>query len=230
MLERVSVLQGSSPILFVAPHGHNGDDINTSTIATYAAKGCQGSYVVNHGWKRHQTVDQRRSKANCNDFNHCMQDVVKEEFLDPINAIMGELLEQYENVLIVLVHGMSNDVKKVAKSKNLGAVVGFGDGTPPKLTADPWVKDAFIDYMNANLCETWEGAPGGPYSARGKNNMVQVLRMPGVHCLQVEIVNELRDQMHDAVTTGAILGTVASATMTADDSYKRSPNVIIRSI
>jgi len=230
MKERVSVGYGTAPVLLVAPHGHQLDDSNTAELTVAAAEAIDANYVVNRGWRRDTTVDQIASKANCNDFRHCLEDVVKDEFLDPINDVITAAYANQDDLIIVCVHGMGNGIRTTSKAPKLGAVVGYGEGKPPKYTCDLWVKDCFVDLMNAHICETWEGAPGGQFSARGNNNLTQALRQHGTQSLQVEIVYGLRDTPKNAEKIGKDIGLLLKELLKYDHSYKRSPSVMVRSV
>lgn len=231
MKERVSVGYGTLPVLFVAPHGHFLDDSNTAELTVAAAEAIDANYVVNRGWRRDTKVDQIASKANCNDFRHCQEDVVREEFLNPINEIISDSYSAMgDDLTIICVHGMGNGIRAQANAPKLGAVVGFGEGKPPLYTCDKWVHECFVDLMNANVCETWEGAPGGQFSARGKNNMTQVLRQHGTQCLQVEIVYAYRDTAKNAEKFGRDMGLAVKELMKYDLGYRRSITQLVRSI
>ncbi len=91
MRERVTVIYGKKPFLLVAPHGADGDDINTAIIAeeTALALGCNA--VINRGFERSDNVDVDDDQANCNRVDHIIQPVVYDEFLKPIIKIKDKL-------------------------------------------------------------------------------------------------------------------------------------------
>ena len=77
-MERVSVIEGKSPIIIVAPHGYKGDDENTDLIAEEIANALHCYAVINRGWERSDSVDFMKDKADCNNVYHCKEDVVRE--------------------------------------------------------------------------------------------------------------------------------------------------------
>ena len=84
-MERVSVRSANPakvPIIIVAPHGS--DDPYTALIAEKVAAIIDSYCVVNHGWERGDTYDYDRGIANCNNIEHLLEDVVQEEFLEPL--------------------------------------------------------------------------------------------------------------------------------------------------
>ena len=133
--ERVSVKEGTLPIILLAPHGCN--DANTDIIVDTAADKLDCYAVINNGWERSSTVDASQDKANCNNISHCHEDVVKDEFLDPIlrysnrcsrtvNVGRGSLFMR--KVIMLSIHGCGDDARVQAGDRNLDFIFGFGLG------------------------------------------------------------------------------------------------------
>ena len=55
-MERVSIVEPSRllerNVIFIAPHGHEKDDVNTGIIARSAAETLGGFAVINNWWRR----------------------------------------------------------------------------------------------------------------------------------------------------------------------------------
>lgn len=196
-MERVTVFEGDLPVIVTAPHGV--DDTNTDIIAEMIAKEMGAFAVINKGWKRSKEVDYWQDLANCNDIRHLHEDVLEDEFLNPILRYVKKIQKKYdEKVFILHLHGCSNLVKEIANDEDLDLIVGYGDGNPPSYSCNRKYKDAFIYHLQKAGFKTYEGKPGGNYSGKSKNNLNQLFRRwyadPRVNSLQLEIVQELRSE------------------------------------
>ena len=194
--ERVSIYEGKLPIIIVAPHGYKADDENTGFIADYIATKINAYLVCNNGWERDETVDYLEDKADCNNVNHCHEDVVKQEFLEPILRYKNKILRNHNLAYIYYIHGMSNKHRKLANDPHLDVVVGFGAGSPNSFSCELWKKDLFLHLLNSTGVNAYEGSKGGLMSGWARNNMNQLFRKwypePQVQSLQIEIVKDLR--------------------------------------
>lgn len=194
-MERVSVIQGKLPVLIFAPHGFRGDDFNTNQIAKMIAKRLNCFAVINNGWERSEIVDIWKDKANCNNVEHCHEDVVKEEVLDPILRIKTKILKYSPIMHMFVVHGMSS--KHIKKGMNVDMVVGFGTGSPNSLSCDSWRKNCIIHELESQGINVFEAKSGGLFSGWARNNMNQLFRKwyydDSVQSFQIEIIDALRD-------------------------------------
>lgn len=236
MKERVTTRLGMNNVLLVAPHAHDLDDTHTDLIALAAADYLNAHAVVNNAWKRAKKVDELKSEANCNDINHCLEPVVKAEFLDPImSAIDLVTLDDTDpfqmrnngiECYVFMVHGVGNAVRTKANDPKLDLIVGFGAGNKPYYTCEEWQRDCFIDLCRGNFkWKTYAGAPGGDYSARSKNNMTQaIFRETGQPTMQLEFVYARRNDEATARTTGEQLGKIIEALL-KHTSYQRPSSV-----
>lgn len=195
-MERVSVIDGKKPIIIVSPHGFNDDDQNTATVAEAIANtlGCYA--VINRGWERADKVDVFSDKADCNNAEHCHEDVVKEEFLDPIIRFRNRIRRNHSVVQMYMIHGMSNKHRLISGNPKLDMVIGYGAGSPDSFTCEAWRKDAFIHLLGEAGITAYEGKKGGAMSGWARQNMNQLFRKwysdPTVQSMQIEIVHELR--------------------------------------
>lgn len=209
-MERVSIISGKLPILVVAPHGFEGNDEKTALIAEYVANTIGAYAVINRGWERDDTVDFMNDKADCNNVNHCHEDVVREEILEPIIRYKNKILMTHPIAHIFYIHGMSNKHRKLSGDENMDVVVGFGAGAPNSFTCDGWRKDLFVHLLTEAGLHTWEGAKGGPMSGWARSNMNQLFRKwyaePQVQSMQLEIIHDLREENDIAMITAEYLG------------------------
>jgi hypothetical protein len=193
-MERVSIIEGKAPVIFVAPHGC--DDTNTDHIAEHAANALKAYAVINRGWKRADKYDYDQEHADCNNLHHLQEDVVCDEFLAPIKRFASRIRKKFPWAYMITIHGMGNDAKKKAGDPDLAMVVGYGAGNPPSLTCKPWMKDLFCYQAVQFGWNVYEGKPGGPFSAWTLQNLCQLFRKwqpdPHIHAMQIEIVRDWR--------------------------------------
>jgi N-formylglutamate amidohydrolase len=213
-MERISIIEGKKPILFIAPHGRTGDDYNTSVIAEEAAKAINAYAVINRGWIKSNNYDYSREHADCNNTYHLQQDVIYDEFLMPIKRYINRIKKRYPAAYMITIHGCTNEVKKIANNPDLSMIVGYGIGTPISLTCQEWMKDLFC-YQAAQFGWTvYEGGPGGPYSAWARQNLCQYYRKweadLNVHAMQLEIVREWRSDKNKAAFTAECIADYVS--------------------
>lgn len=220
-MERTSVIQGTSPVLLVAPHGP--DDENTADLTEMVARHLGAYAVINRGWRRSSRVDQFRDFANCNDVRHLHEDVVREEFLHPILRCVTRIKKKYEGrALVLTIHGCKDHVRNASEDELLDIIVGYGAGNPPFYSCKTRTKNGMIKCLQDEGFGVYEGAAGGMYAGRAKNNLNQlfVRWVPdnAVESLQIEIVRELREDWHMLELTADGLVAALDAFMLMDES------------
>ena len=208
-MERVITHRGSFPALVIVPHGH--DDTHTGAIGEAIIEAIDAYAVINKGWERADAYDYYKDKANCNDINHIHEDVVREEFLEPILNFTNSIYN-VETPCLFIIHGVSNSVRKEVND-NLDAIIGYGEGNTPSYSCDLQFKDALMNIMFLKGINVYQGKAGGKYSARRKNNLNQLYRSDlyyddVINSVQIEIVRELRENEETARETGLVLGTI----------------------
>jgi len=192
-MERVSIRDGSCPILIVAPHGPN--DPNTDLLAELIAEELDAYAVINRGWERAKAVDYFNDKANCNNVQHCQEDVVRDEFLKPILKYCTRMQKEYGVGCMFLIHGVSNGIRVKTGNPDLELILGYGAGEPPRWSCDEWVRNAFIHYLQDSGINVFGGKAGGDYAGWGRNNLNQLYTVWHhgiIHSLQLELVRDLR--------------------------------------
>lgn len=195
-MERVSIIEGYRPVIVVAPHGYKQDDENTDMMVEYIAEDLDCYAVINRGWERSDSVDFLNDKADCNNVYHCKEDVVREEFLDPIIRFKNRILLNNQIAYIFYIHGMSNKHRQISKDSRLDIVVGYGAGNPSSLSCDLWQKNYFLHRLNQSGLNSYEGKAGGQMSGWSRQNLNQYFRKwdydANVSSMQVEIIYDLR--------------------------------------
>jgi len=211
-MERVSLISGKLPMILIAPHGYDEDDKNTGFIAETVARNIECYAVINNGWERADTVDYLNDKADCNNVHHCREDVVREEFLEPILRFKNIIQKYNGAVYIMYIHGMGNKHRSVAKNPDLDLVLGFGAGNPASLTCEMWQKNFMLYNLNKVGIVSYEGRAGGQMSGWSRNNMNQYFRKweydRYVYSMQLEIIYELREEKDLALITSEYLSSV----------------------
>lgn len=219
-MERVAALEGDLPILVIAPHGPT--DYNTSFIAEQIAKEMDTYAVINYGWRRAATPDYWKDAADCNNIQHCHEDVVKEEFLDPILKFQSRCVKSYGFCHTFIIHGVGNYVRNKTVDGRLDIIVGYGAGRPPSYSCHPKLKDAFIYLANKQGIEAYEAGPGSQFSGRAKTNLNQLCRYwyPNhrVQSMQIEIVREFRESKDICKIVAAELASIMDDLLEFDDS------------
>jgi hypothetical protein len=220
-MERVSVIEGDTPVLILAPHGP--DDTNTDYLAEAVAEEFGAFAVINRGFRRSSHVDYARDLVNCNNIEHLHSEVVYEEFLNPIFRAVAKIKKKYdENVLILILHGCSDSVRRMAGDPDLDLILGYGEGNPPSYSCKTRVKNAFAYHLQKENFGVYEGKAGGRYSGRSKNNLNQLFTQwyptSYVNSLQLEIVRELRTDEEMIEITKMGLVSAIDALMLFDDT------------
>jgi hypothetical protein len=213
----------------VAPHG--ADDENTAEMAEILAHDFGAYAVINRGWRKSNRVDQFADLANCNNIKHLHEDVVREEFLNPILRSVAQIKRNYGGkATILILHGCNDMVRQIAENELLDMVVGYGAGNPPSHSCRLRTKNAFVHYLQQEGFGVCEGAAGGKYAGRAKNNLNQffVRWMPdrNVESIQLEIVRELRSDKDMVELTVSGLVSALDSLMLLDDSQEVEPPVV----
>ncbi len=192
-MERTSAIEGNEPVIIVAPHGP--DDINTDIMAEKIAEELGSYAVINRGWKKSKTFDYWKDLADCNNVAHLHEDVIKEEFLDPIIKFKNKIKKKFqEDPFILIIHGCGNKVRKTANDHFLDMIVGSGLGAFSSCKSK--IKNAFIHYLQKEDFGVYEGK--NKYAGKSRNNLNQLFNFwyqeKNVNSLQLEIVKELRTE------------------------------------
>jgi N-formylglutamate amidohydrolase len=194
-MERTSFIQGTSPIVIVAPHGY--DDENTAQISELVARDLGAFAVINRGWRKSKKIDQMKDLANCNDIRHIHEEVVKEEFLNPILRSVARIKSKNNGkALMILVHGCRDEVRTRAEDEMMDMIVGYGAGNPVSYSCRLKTKNVLIHCLREEGFGVYEGASGSKYAGWAKNNLNQFFTrwIPDHHVesVQLEIVHEMR--------------------------------------
>lgn len=196
--ERVSIIEGNLPLLFISPHGWYGDDHNTDYIAEFLAVNLGGYAVINRGWRRTDQVDVVNSFANCNSISQNHEKVVFDEFLEPILEIVDEIEQKHPSgsVFVFNIHGVGSGITDLVGFP-IDIILGHGDGKNPRFSCSSKTKNLLTHcFLEQNL-NVALGKAGGAYAGYGLDNLNQlfVTKYPddNVQSVQLEIIRDLRD-------------------------------------
>lgn len=220
MKERIEVIHGSRhgsrlPTILVCPHG--ADDAHTGHLTKSCAESLQCSAVINWGFERSEDVDVLKDMADCNRIDHIEEDVVREEFLDPLLRLRNRIAfttpqGQNPNAYIFYIHGFGDQVEQQV-GEPLDLILGYGEADiRPSYTCPQWMVDMMIYKWEDEICTNgacYCGKSGGKYSARNINNLCQMfsrhLGDASVRALQIEVCHRLRRNKETAIWTGRVL-------------------------
>jgi hypothetical protein len=220
MTQRVGYTKGTSinPAIIIAPHGF--DDTNTTIIAETIQSELECTSIINYGWERSDTFDYFKDKANCNSIKHASEDVINQEFLEPIIESYNYYINNGLYPSLFIIHGVHDSIRKTPHAKNLDLIIGTGHGT--NKSCDDWSKHFFCKMLSTNLFNVFLGKENGNYAGGKSDNLNQILNHPkyssyyneNEKCsFQIEIVKTLRANKNIAVQTGLVLADSINAFM-----------------
>jgi hypothetical protein len=216
-MSRINYKFANSPIVFVAPHGHPADDLNTDLIAIAAADSVNGNFIVNTGFKRGKDPSPSKDVADCNNRLHCKNAEVENEFLIPYVKICRRALKYFGKCFVIWVHGVGNDIRKLnVQTTNLDMIVGYGLGKPDSLTCYEGIINKFLYEIRSEKLNCFVGSAGGKYSGFDHKNMNQYWRKyileDKIQSFQLEIIKDLRsDRVISELTADCIADAVINS-------------------
>lgn len=221
--ERVSLISGKKPIILICPHGFQGDDKNTAIITEHIARKIDCYAVINRGWERAESVDPENDKADCNNIDHCYQEIVKEEFLDPIFRFVSRSLKKHPFIYTFYLHGMANLHRLKSGLYDLDIVVGSGGDDSESSSCSVWRKDLFCFCLYKKGFKIAEGTKKSKLAGASKDNMNQlfVQKVPNalIQSLQIEIIETRRRNEVQAIKTADLLSGAFNSMLETDSFY-----------
>lgn len=218
MTQRVGYIKGISenPAIIIAPHGN--DDTNTDLFAETIQNELQISSVINYGWERSKYYDYYKDKANCNSISHVHEDVIKQEFLDPILTSYDYSLDTGYLPALFIIHGVHDSIKNTPNAANLDLIIGTGYGS--KKSCDDWSKHFFCKMLTSKNFNVFLGKENGQYAGNSNDNLNQILNhyknkyAISEQCsFQIEIVKSLRDTKQKTIESAKRLADSINAFM-----------------
>jgi len=214
---RIKSIPGKNNILVIAPHGVKGDDDYTNIIAEELAETFDCYAVINDRYQKPKTVGKKNPEPDNNllDLNviEHAEKVEENKFLENIDKYANEIIKNYGEALIFLLHGISNPNileagKKIGSAKlgyklsQLDVLIGYGQWEDKKEEHLMAQKDT-IDTLINSLKENKINAARAPiesiivdgekkwYCGWDDDRMNQYFRSSGlpVQSIQLEIKN-----------------------------------------
>jgi hypothetical protein len=193
MRQRVSIVEGKRPILLIAPYGANHH--NTDLLVDLLARKLNGYAVINWGWKRSTTINYREDLADCGNVNQIHQNILYDEFLDPILRFKKRISRYYNTIHIIIITGHING----AAPGGVDSVLGYGKNT--SFTCEEWRKNLLIYLAQKEGLNIYEAKSTSKLQATHRTHLNQLFRewYPDKHAqsIQLDFVDDLRREQAD---------------------------------
>lgn len=228
-MERVGIIQGEVPILIVVPHG--GDNWGIMRLGEVLAHDLGAYAVINKGWRQSRNVDSYSDLADCNDIRHLYEDVVRDEFLNPLLRAIARMKKKFsERILVFILRDCDGDTRGDPNDELLDIVVGYGLGNPPAHSCKLRTKNILVHNLQGEGFGVYEAGPGNKYAGKAKKNLNQffVRWQPEekVETMQMAFATDLVcDNPMIEMTAEGILSAIESLRLTKDDEDVPSPEV-----
>ena len=140
----LELIEGSSNVILVAPHGHKSNDIRTGKLVRQIAEKIKCYAIINEKYakpKNKSEPDKKGFKVNLNNIQQVKQHL-KTEFLEPLKNYKDEIIKKYGEAVILWIHGaedehIKGDVVDKTIADSVKILVGYGQkkGENNRLTA-----------------------------------------------------------------------------------------------
>lgn len=228
-MERVSIIEGDTSVLLVVPYGAN--EQNVARMGEILAHDIGAYAVINRGWKRSPSVDHARDMADCNDLRHLYEDVVREEFLNPILRTVVRMKNRFDDhVLVLILIEVDRDTRAGTDDEILDIVLGCGAGHPPAHSCSRRTKNSLMYFLQSEGFGVYEGGAGSKYSGKAKKNLNQffVRWQPDdrVESMQVAMTGDLiEDEGMIRMTTEGLMSAIELFRAMDDEDETPAPEV-----
>lgn len=222
-MQRVSAIRGDFPAIVVVPHGYQNDDYNTSIVGEQIIHELDCYGVINYGWQRADKYDYYKDHANCNSIAHIKEDVVRQEFHDPIINFAQKIWNEGYIPNIYIIHGFN---KSFSTDYAVDVILGVGNGDPPTWSCNSWVALSFASLLDTNGYGVCFGKSGGSYAGRNSDNINQLFAsyLLRTQSIQIEIAREFRHTSDKAKMTGNDLAICIEDNVTRQQDWKKWSN------
>jgi hypothetical protein len=193
-MQRVSKIKGEIPVLLVSPHY---EEENINFITELIAKEMSAFAVINRGWKKNKIFNYSKDLANCNNTSHIKNEVINEEFLEPILRFISYIKNNIDDKILFLnIHGCSNEIRKKTKAHDLDILLSYGGVY--SYCCELRIKDAFAYFLENDSLSVYEGKDK-VYSAQFRDHLSQIFRNyypdKNINSIQIKIIEELRSDL-----------------------------------
>ena len=170
-MERVSVMTGKSPLIFLCPYG--ADNPATAKLTEEIVYYSEGSAVINRGFRKGFQVDYSQEIADLDRIDHCLSEpVVYDEFIRPVTKLKDKLKANHKRIYLFVL----TDLKKPGPV-NMDLLIGYGNGDQYTLSCPVWAKDLFSTALMHVELNPYEAASNGGYTGSDARCLNQLFRV-----------------------------------------------------
>ncbi|MFZ0450129.1 MAG: hypothetical protein WAL98_12880, partial [Desulfatiglandaceae bacterium] len=191
-----------------APHGNKHDDENTGILAREIANKLNCYAIINEVYKKpKKTIDQLtgdKTEAALDPINKIInlnrknqvEKYLKQEFLEPLEGYVKEIIGKYSSATILWIHGIK-DPNINARSvdgdpSKVHVLLGVGQGNPERFTAETETVQDLIGYLrdngNGKKVSAVHAKRGSDYCGHNDNIMNQYFKQNGYPLSKVQSI------------------------------------------
>lgn len=216
MSSRVKILEGYKPVILVSPYCEVDDEF-TGYITENIAKEINCYAVINNGWEKSEKVNIWQDKADCKNIFHCHENVIRQEFLEPILRFKNKILQDDLRVFIYYLEGIPEYHRGKSGKEDLDLVIGYGAGSPNSYSCEIWRKNAFINELLKLDFSVVQASKRSDLSGSKRSEINQLFRKhykdKRVQSMKVNIIHELRENQDLADIAVEYLGKAIENTL-----------------
>ncbi len=155
---KIEFIEGKNNVLLIAPHGRNGDDVNTGSLVRSIANKSECYAIINDLYTKPESGKEPNKEAYQVDLNSIKQvkENLKTEFLDKLIEFKDKIIKEYQEIIIIWIHGAKDErVKADVVDTNIASqvkiLVGWGQKKDnDRYTAKQETVDTLIKFLNLN--------------------------------------------------------------------------------
>jgi hypothetical protein len=222
-VERVSLIHGKEPVVFVCPYG--GDFPNLCTVAEFCALVTGSSAIINRGFLKSEAPDFLAELGDCDNLKHLMSDpVIHAEYYRPFLRMVQRKVSSLRSFRPVLIF----HILPFQGGGNNSVVLGIGEGRSGSYSCETYYSSEFRHEFQRK--PKYQGQPdGGAVEAiadgdcSGSNPYCvnQLFRRyhndDGVQSMQVYLSPEWFCSETHAILAGQFFGEIVEVIMKEDD-------------
>lgn len=196
----------NNPVVIVAPYGKT--HLNTHLICETIVNSLNCSGIINYGWEPDLNFNYFKDKADCFNLKHIQEDVIKQEFYNPILESYYSLIQNNKIPFIFIISEISNSVLKKYNNKNLELLIS--SGSYKNKTCNDFYKFIFMEKaikfgFNTFYCSN----ELEPWSDSDPNCLTQILNTQNtaqyftdcLNCVHIRICEKLKDDLTKSIQT-----------------------------
>jgi len=203
----IEKIEGNNRLVLVAPHGNKHDDENTGVLTREIAKTLNCYAIINEiyrkppeikdqgsGEKKQKSPDLTKKFIDLNRRKQVEQ-YLKQEFLEPLEGYVEEIIEKHGSAIILWMHGIKDDNINAnsvdGDPSTVEVLIGVGQGEQDRFTAEDLTVKNLIGYLRDNGKKKIVAAlakKGSDYCGNYENIMNQYFRLKNYPLSKVQSV------------------------------------------